>query len=98
MNSLTYSEKDYIDFDLFFGEEADITCRTVKLVNVRKLHPCFFGLNGDEHSIAPDDYARHEKALVDSDYWGSYYVCIPCLDREIADLRGGEPATQEEDA
>jgi len=95
MAGLTYSEPDYLDHDLFFGEEADITCRTVKLVTTRKAHPCFFGeASGDGHSIAPGELARHEKALVDSDYWGSYYVCIPCMDREIADLRGDERAAQ----
>lgn len=84
-----YSEQEYLDHDLFAGEEADITCRTVKLVKTRKAHPCFFGGgNGDGHSIAQGETARYEKALVDSDYWGSYYVCIPCMDREIADLRG----------
>jgi hypothetical protein len=88
MAALAYTEQDYIDFDLFFGEEANITCRTVKLVKVRKPHPCFFGANGDGHSIGQGIYARHEKALVDGDYWGSYYLCIPCMDREIADLRG----------
>lgn len=95
MTELAYSEQEYINFDLFFGEEADITCRTVKLVKVRKPHPCFFGANGDGHSIAQGDTARHEKALVDSDYWGSYYLCIPCLNREIADLRGDRAPAQE---
>jgi hypothetical protein len=88
MTDLAYSVQDYLELDLFAGEDADITCRTVKLVRTRKRHICFFGLNGDGHSIAQGDYARHEKALVDSDYWGSYYLCIPCLNREIADLRG----------
>ncbi len=88
MSDLAYSEQEYLEFDLFVGEDADITCRTVKLVKTRKRHVCFFGQNGDGHSIAPGSHARHEKALVDGDYWGSYYICIPCLDRELADLRG----------
>ena len=91
MADLAYTEQDYISFDPFFGEEADITCRTVKLVKVRRPHPCFFGQNGDGHGIAQGDIARHEKALVDGDYWGSYYLCIPCLNREIADLYGPAP-------
>lgn len=95
MADLAYTEQDYVSFDPFFGEDADITCRTVKLVKVRKPHACFFGLNGDGHQIAAGDQARHEKALVDSDYWGSYYLCIPCLNREIAELRGDRAAAQE---
>lgn len=88
MTDLAYKAEDYLELNLFVGEEADITCRTVKLVRTRKRHACFFGQNGDGHSIAVGAYARHEKALVDGDYWGSYYICIPCLDRELADLRG----------
>lgn len=86
MAELRYPEQEYVDFDLFAGDEGDLTCRTVKLVKVRKPHACFFGINGDGHQIAPGDHARHERALVDGDFWGSYYVCIPCLNREIADL------------
>jgi hypothetical protein len=88
MVELAYSEQDYLALDLFVGEDAELKCRTVKLVKTRKQHPCFFGQNGDGHGIAPGEYARHEKALVDSDYWGSYYLCIPCLNREMADLHG----------
>ncbi|MFC5551783.1 hypothetical protein [Massilia aerilata] len=88
MADLAYSKQDYLELDLFTGEEANITCRTVKLVKTRKPHACYFGQNGDGHSTAPGDLARHEKALVDGDYWGSYYLCIRCMDRELADLRG----------
>lgn len=98
MEGLAYTEQDYLSHDLFFGEEANITCRTVKIVKTRKAHPCFFGGgNGDGHSIAPGDIARHEKALVDSDYWGSYYVCIPCINRDIANLRGDKCVAQLDD-
>ncbi len=94
MTALTYSEQECIAFDPFFGEEADITCRTVKLVYVRKPHACHFGLNGDGHRLAIGDRARRERALVDGDYWGSYYICIPCLHREMAELRGDTPTAQ----
>jgi hypothetical protein len=94
MNDLAYSEQDYVDFNPFFGEEADISCRTVKLVMVHKPHACFFGMNGDGHRISQGDYARYETALVDGSYWGRYYLCIPCMNREIADLRGDRAADQ----
>lgn len=88
MSEHKYPDTDYLTFDPFFGDEAEISCRTVKLVKVRKPHVCFFGLNGDGHQIASGDHARHEKALVEGSYWGNYYMCIPCLDREIAELHG----------
>lgn len=90
MSALTHTEQEYIDVDLFQGDEAELSCYMVKLVKTRKSHACFFGINGDGHQIAPGDHARHERALVDGDYWGSYYVCIPCLDREIAVLNGDD--------
>ena len=95
MADMAYTEQDYLGLDLFSGDDAEITCRTLKIVKARKVHPCFFGGgSGDGHTIAPGETARHEKALVDGAYWGSYYVCIPCMDREIADLRGDERAAQ----
>ncbi|KRB73479.1 hypothetical protein ASE07_06400 [Noviherbaspirillum sp. Root189] len=88
---MKHTEQEYVTFDPFFGDEAEITCRTVKLVKVRKSHACFFGAgSGDGHTIAPGDYARYEKALVDGSYWGRYYLCIPCLNREIAGMHGDD--------
>jgi hypothetical protein len=36
-----------------------------------------------EHEIEIGDAARFEKALVDGDYFGRYYMCIPCLEKEL---------------
>jgi len=97
MADLRYPVETYIGHDPFFGEEADITCRTVKLVKVRKPHNCLWGENGDKHKVQPGEYARYEKALVDGDYWGRYYICIPCMDKDLADLHGRDNDEQDEE-
>lgn len=90
MDALKHTKETYVDYPLFLGDDAKIECHTIKLVKARRPHACFFGLNGDGHGIKPGDHARYETALVDGSYWGKYYVCIPCLDREIADIYGGD--------
>ncbi|MPW16933.1 hypothetical protein GCT13_08310 [Paraburkholderia sp. CNPSo 3157] len=91
--SLRYAESDYLSYDPFEGDEAEIRCRTVKLVKVRKPHACFIGANphgGDNHLIQPGELARFETALVDGDFWGRSYVCIPCMDKWLADVLDGD--------
>jgi hypothetical protein len=90
-NTLRFPESEYVAYDPFDGDDASITCRTVKLVEVRKEHACFMGAgpNGDKHVIARGALARFEKALVDSDFWGTSYVCVPCMDKWLADILDG---------
>lgn len=90
--TLTFDEEVYVRFDPFDGDEAAITCRTVKLVRARKEHPCFIGeaSSKDGHSILPGDLYRSERALVDSDYWGNYAVCVPCMDKWLTEI-GRQP-------
>jgi hypothetical protein len=86
-----FSDEDYIAFDPCEGDrDVDIKCRTVKLVVARKEHPCFLGEGsyGDGHTIKPGNRYRYERALVDSDYWGQYRVCLPCMDNFLSGLRG----------
>lgn len=86
---MKFGESDYLAYDPYEGDEAEIRCRTVKLVKVRKAHACFMGANpvgGDGHLINPGDVARYEKALVDGDFWGRSYVCIPCMDSWLSDV------------
>lgn len=88
---MRYEPEEYLRWDPFEGDEAEIACRTVRLVKVRKEHPCFIGQNpfgGDKHVIRLGEMARHEKALVDGSFWGSSYVCVPCMDKFIAECRG----------
>lgn len=85
---MKHSDAQYLAVDLFQGDEADLTCRTVKLVTTRKEHACHAfvaftdGINPCVIRIGAR--ARHERARVDGSFWGSYYACLPCLDRTIA--------------
>lgn len=83
---MTHDDATYIRTDMFFGEEAELSLRTVKLVKARKEHDCYFSVSpyGQKHTIKPGDRYRHERALVDGDFFGSYRVCLPCLDKFIA--------------
>lgn len=82
-NDYRHSEQEYIDADMFSGEEAELTCRVVTLRKAKKEHKCF-GLHGDlGHSIQPGELYRHERALVDGSFWGEYRMCLRCLDRFI---------------
>lgn len=82
---MRYSDEEYIATDPFFGEEAEVSCRTVKIRIAAKEHACF-GLDGTQHhTIAKGQRYRHERALVDSDYWGEYRICLPCMDKHISD-------------
>ncbi len=86
--SLKHSDDDYLRFDPFEGDrDVDIRMRTVKLVRVRKSHRCQLSIGTDKaHDIAIGELARHERAFVDGDFWGGYYVCIPCMDRFLDEV------------
>ena len=87
-DGLKRSEDDYLRFDPFDGDrDVDIRMRTVKLVRVRKPHRCHLGIGEDNaHDIAIGELARNERAFVDGSFWGSYYVCIPCMDRFLDEV------------
>ncbi|AOJ07608.1 hypothetical protein [Burkholderia mayonis] len=88
---MKYDEAEYVRWDPFEGDEAEIHCRTVKLIKVRKPHPCFIGANpvgGDGHVIQVGDTARVETALIDRSFWGRSYVCIPCMDKWFDEING----------
>jgi hypothetical protein len=89
---MSHTDQEYIDCDPFAGErDVDIKLRTVKIVRVLTDRPCFGGADpryGDKHVIRAGERARYEKALIDSDYWGHYYHCLPCLDKWLAEING----------
>jgi hypothetical protein len=89
---MTRSDQEYISFDPFFGEEGEITLRSVRLRTARKLHPCFLGaaFGRTPHQIQPGQRYREERALVDGDYFGRYCMCLPCIDSELNELEGEE--------
>jgi hypothetical protein len=72
-------------WDPFDGErDVDIKCRTVKLVTTRKPHKCY-PPEGKMHAIKSGQRARYETAIVDGE-WGSYYTCLSCMDKWLADI------------
>lgn len=75
------TDQDYILFNPFDGDEATITCRTVKIRTARKRHVCYSLDGTQDHHIEPGQRYRHERALVDGDYWGEYRICLPCMDK-----------------
>lgn len=79
---MKYTEDQYIGFMPFFGEDSELSCQTIKILKTRKPHACV-GSN-PEHTIPTGSMARYEKALVDGDFFGRYYMCIPCLDKEMS--------------
>ena len=92
-----HTEAEYLTHDLFMGEDADIKCRTVKLVTARKTHQCWLGQarGAKPHEIAVGELHRYEKALFDGDYWGSYRCCLQCMDNEIDDFDGSDDGDDE---
>lgn len=88
---MKYTDKEYIDFDPFQGEmDVDIQMRKVKMVKTRKEHRCLGDLeHSTQHDIPAGSIARFESALIDSDYFGRYYWCIGCLDKEIDRYKNG---------
>lgn len=83
-----HTDASYINADPFFGDESALTCRTVAIRTARKGHPCFSIDGKRDHEIRPGDRYRFESALVDGDFWGSYRICLPCMDRLIGDEDG----------
>lgn len=93
MTALRFEDRDYIRFDPCEGDmDVQVSCRTVRLVRARKEHACFLGAapGEDGHRIQPGDTYRSERALVDGDYWGNYAVCVPCMDKWLAEV-GARP-------
>lgn len=82
---MKHTDAEYLAFDLFQGDESELTCRSVKLVTTRKEHACHACASSTPCTIPPGTRARHERALVDGDFWGSYYACLPCLDKAMSE-------------
>lgn len=87
---MKYTENEYLDYDAFQGDETDVSMKTVKLVKARKNHRCFTFPGETPHDIQKGDTYRYEKALIDSDYWGEYRMCLHCCDRWLDELNGVE--------
>jgi len=83
-----FTDDTYIKYDPFDGDQdVDIRCRKVKIVKIRKPQECIFEI---PHAIKPGTRVRYESALVDG-HWGSYYMCLECLDRWLIGELGLKP-------
>lgn len=84
-----YSNQEYINFDLFAGDESKVECETSKIVTCRKEHECYGSYfpdwKGKIHKIKVGDRARFDHALVEGK-WCGYYLCIPCLNKWIKEM------------
>lgn len=78
-----YTEEDYLAEDWFFGDEAEISCRTMKMVTVRKEHDCYLSQchGKTPHKVQKGERAYFEKALIDRDFWGK--LCTNCMDEQL---------------
>ena len=84
MVAAPHSDAEYIATDPFFGDESSIKCRTVCIRKARKPRPCY-GLTGkQDHTIRLGERYRYETAMIDDSFWGSYSICLPCMDKFIA--------------
>ena len=78
-----HNDETYIGTDPFFGDESELTCRTVTIRTAAKEHACY-GLDGkQEHMIIKGQRYRHERARVDGSFWGEYKICLKCMDQHI---------------
>lgn len=82
---MTFTDDDYICADPFFGDEADLRCRSVAIRKARKQHQCFTLDGKQDHAIEPGERYRYERALVDGSFWGEYRICLKCMDAFLAD-------------
>lgn len=87
---MKHSDSDYITTDPFFGDESELTCRTIKIKTARKQHVCFSLDGKQDHFINPGDRYRYEKALIDRSFFGEYKICLACMDKLISEFDGNE--------
>lgn len=87
---MKFRDEDYLSEDWFQGDESEISCRTTKMVKVRKEHQCWLSLapGNIEHKIKVGDRAYFEKALIDGDTWGKFYMCTECMDQLLTEYYG----------
>lgn len=77
-----HSEAEYKQ-DPFFGEESELTCRTVELRQARNDYLCYSLDGKQDHGIQKGDFYRYERARVDGSFWGVYRICLGCMDAFI---------------
>lgn len=86
---MSHTDAERLAFDPFEGDEAELKLRTVHMRTARKEYPCYALANRrDGHTIKPGDRYRHERALVDGEFWGNYRLCLTCCDAWLDEIKG----------
>lgn len=85
---MSRSDQEYIDFDPFVGEDGTLTLRNVRIRTAKKEHNCLSLSATTSHVITPGQRYRHERALVDSDFFGEWKMCLECVEKELRILEG----------
>ena len=80
------TDAEYLEIDLFEGDEGEMAMRSARLLTTRKPHLC--SVWSSQHENPSGTKARLETALVDGSFWGRYYACLPCLDRWAKEIYG----------
>ena len=94
---MSRTDSEYLEYDPFLGDEGELSCRNAAIRTARKEYPCLGGIgDGDGHTIKPGDRYRYETARVDGDFWSTYRICLPCLERCIHGLEGDDDDDDEE--
>jgi hypothetical protein len=85
---MKHTDAEYMAVDPFQGDEAELTCRTVAIRKARKAHTCFTLDGKQDHQIQPGERYRFETARVDGSFWGSYRICLKCMDQWLDEVEG----------
>lgn len=91
---MTHTDADRIAYDPYFDGDTDIKLRQVRIRTAKKEHPCA-GPYDPAHTIKPGERYRHERALIDGDFWGDYKICLCCVDRWLDEILGQDEEDEE---
>jgi predicted XRE-type DNA-binding protein len=82
-----FSIIDYLAIDPVEGKARDLTDRDVRLKTARRERDCYFGRlpGGTPHVINRGDTYLFEKIQFEKGFWDLFSVCVPCMDRRIAE-------------
>lgn len=72
------SEQKYIEFDPYAGDESEVRCKRVSIVNIR--YPQFCPPCNEQHPAGTR--MRCESAEVEGT-WQSNYVCLKSIDKAL---------------
>ena len=57
-------------------------------LKIQAAPPCPYGGYAEQDTIKPGERYRHERALIDGDFWGNYRMCLTCCDKWLDEHNG----------